>query len=197
MLWLIQRDFLQGASVQAMVTQALQPVANPNSDADIDQARSWSNPTPQTLAPKACMPRGSTAAHAEASSLGMPEHVHTGVTRVSCRWFSPSWTRPRAQPRRRPLSCRQAVQKLLAGSGCGAQPCCRAQVNRIRASLNVVARNSTAFGLRQPHLERTRLCQLPDAELDPGYIEQRGALREMVSQLAKPKVGTHIQQAQA
>ena len=37
MLWLIQRDFLQGATVQAMVTQALQPVANPSRDADIEQ----------------------------------------------------------------------------------------------------------------------------------------------------------------
>ena len=61
-------------------------------------------------------------------------------------------------------------------------------MNRIRASLSVVARNSTAFGLKQPHLERTRLCQLTDAELDPGYLQQRTALRELVGQLAKPKV---------
>ena len=51
----------------------------------------------------------------------------------------------------------------------------------------MVARNSTAFGLKQPHLERTRLCQLTDAELDPGYVAQRTALRELVGRLAKPK----------
>ena len=61
-------------------------------------------------------------------------------------------------------------------------------MNRIRTSLSVVARNSTAFGLKQPHLERTRLCQLTDAELDPGYVAQRTALRELVGSLAKPKV---------
>lgn len=37
MLWLIQRDFLQGASVQQMVKAALEPVDNPNKDADIEE----------------------------------------------------------------------------------------------------------------------------------------------------------------
>lgn len=39
MLWLIQRDFLEGQSVQQMVTAALQPVPNPSKDPDIEQAR--------------------------------------------------------------------------------------------------------------------------------------------------------------
>ena len=63
----------------------------------------------------------------------------------------------------------------------------RAQVNKIRESLEMVVRNSSAAGLRQPHLERTRLCQLSDAELDPVYVRQRDALRETVRQLARPK----------
>ncbi len=58
------------------------------------------------------------------------------------------------------------------------------QVNKIRESLG---RNSTAAGLRQPHLERTRLCQLSDAELDPVYVRQRNDLRTHVRQLARPK----------
>ena len=37
MLWLIQRDFLEGASLQAMLTQALSPVDNPAKDHDIEQ----------------------------------------------------------------------------------------------------------------------------------------------------------------
>lgn len=37
MLWLIQRDFLEGKTVQAMVSEALQPVANPYQDQDIAQ----------------------------------------------------------------------------------------------------------------------------------------------------------------
>ena len=37
MLWLIQRDFLEGNTVQAMVMEALQPVTNLNHDPDIDQ----------------------------------------------------------------------------------------------------------------------------------------------------------------
>ena len=61
------------------------------------------------------------------------------------------------------------------------------QVNKIRESLGRVVRNSTAAGLRQPHLERTRLCELSDAELDPVYVRQRDALRGTVRQLARPK----------
>lgn len=60
-------------------------------------------------------------------------------------------------------------------------------MNRIRESLGRVVRNSTAAGLRQPHLERTRLCELSDAELDPVYVRQRDALRDTVRQLAHPK----------
>ena len=61
------------------------------------------------------------------------------------------------------------------------------QVNKIRQSLRLVARNSTAFGLHQPHMERTKLCELADDQLDSQYIQQRSGLRELVQQLAKPK----------
>ena len=40
MLWLIQRDFLEGKSVEAMVKESLAPVANPHGDRDISQAGS-------------------------------------------------------------------------------------------------------------------------------------------------------------
>ena len=61
------------------------------------------------------------------------------------------------------------------------------QVNKIRQSLRLVARNSTAYGLHQPHMERTKLCDLGDDQLDSKYIEQRAGLRQLVQQLAKPK----------
>ena len=37
MLWLIQRDFLEGKSVEVMVKESLAPVANPHGDRDITQ----------------------------------------------------------------------------------------------------------------------------------------------------------------
>ena len=40
MLWLIQRDFLEGTTVQQMVKAALDPVDNPNRDADIEEVSS-------------------------------------------------------------------------------------------------------------------------------------------------------------
>lgn len=39
MLWLIQRDFLEGTTVQQMVKAALEPVENPNRDADIEEVQ--------------------------------------------------------------------------------------------------------------------------------------------------------------
>lgn len=97
MLWLIQRDFLQGKSVGEMVKSALAEQPNPESDKDISQ------------------------------------------------------------------------------------------VNRIRQSLSLIARNSTAFGLTQPHLNRTSLCALSDGALDPHYVRQRSELQDLVTALARPK----------
>jgi hypothetical protein len=98
MLWVIQRDFLQGKTPQQMLGEAMQPVANPNSDKGIDQ------------------------------------------------------------------------------------------VNRVRRSLQKLAVNSTAVGLRQPHLDRTKLCDLPDEQLDPTYVQQRDSLRLVVRSMAHAKV---------
>lgn len=39
MLWLIQRDFLGGKTVDVMLKEALAPVTNPHGDRDISQAR--------------------------------------------------------------------------------------------------------------------------------------------------------------
>jgi hypothetical protein len=47
------------------------------------------------------------------------------------------------------------------------------ELNRIRKSLRALAKNSTAFGLKQPHLQRTKLCELTDADLEPAYVKQR------------------------
>eukprot|EP00850_Spirogloea_muscicola_P005528 SM000025S08423 [mRNA] locus=s25:657110:662613:- [translate_table: standard] len=98
LLWLIQRDFLEGKTVQQMVDEALATVPNDSGDRDIEQ------------------------------------------------------------------------------------------VNQIRKSLAIMGGNSTAFGLRQPHLARTKLCELDDSELDGEYIRQRGELREKVTSLASPKL---------
>ncbi|KAL3531285.1 hypothetical protein ACH5RR_010607 [Cinchona calisaya] len=98
LLWLIQRDFLQGKSVQEMVNEALQHVPNSDGDKNIDQ------------------------------------------------------------------------------------------VNQIRDSLAVMGDNSTAFSLPQPHLQRTKLCEMKDGELDPLYVEKREQLKELVASIIRPKI---------
>uniref|UniRef100_A0A0D9WW79 GB1/RHD3-type G domain-containing protein n=1 Tax=Leersia perrieri TaxID=77586 RepID=A0A0D9WW79_9ORYZ len=98
LLWLIQRDFLQGKSVQQMVDEALQRVPNNNGDKYIDE------------------------------------------------------------------------------------------VNRIRDSLAFMGDNSTAFSLPQPHLQRTKLCDMDDQELEPLYIERRDELKQIVASMIKPKI---------
>lgn len=55
MLWLIQRDFLEGKTVQAMVKEALAPVTNPHGDHDISQVHLCRAPPPPP--PPACQPR--------------------------------------------------------------------------------------------------------------------------------------------
>lgn len=98
LLWLIQRDFLQGKSVQEMVDEALRQVPNANGDKNIDQ------------------------------------------------------------------------------------------INQIRDSLAVMGDNSTAFSLPQPHLQRTKLCDMKDSELDPMYVKKRDQLKAVVSSIIRPKI---------
>ncbi|PKA59769.1 hypothetical protein AXF42_Ash011893 [Apostasia shenzhenica] len=98
LLWLIQRDFLQGKSVQQMVHEALQRVPNANGDKYIDQ------------------------------------------------------------------------------------------VNQIRDSLAIMGHNSTAFSLPQPHLQRTKLCDMNDSELDESYVEKREHLKKLVASIIHPKI---------
>lgn len=62
------------------------------------------------------------------------------------------------------------------------------KVNSIRQSLSLVAKKYSAFGLSQPHLERTQLCELDDSELNPKYLKQRTELQKMVWKLALPKM---------
>ena len=62
------------------------------------------------------------------------------------------------------------------------------QLNRIRTSLRQLARNSTAIGLPQPHLDRTRLCELGDDSFELAYLAKREELRALIRQLAAPKV---------
>ncbi|XP_022854737.1 guanylate-binding protein 7 [Olea europaea var. sylvestris] len=98
LLWLIQRDFLQGKSVQEMIDEALRHVPNADGDKNIDQ------------------------------------------------------------------------------------------VNQIRDSLAIMGTNSTAFSLPQPHLLRTKLCDMKDDELDPIYIQKRERLKEIVASIIRPKI---------
>ncbi|XP_074368257.1 uncharacterized protein LOC141708498 isoform X2 [Apium graveolens] len=104
LLWLIQRDFLQGKSVKEMVDEALKHVPNSDGDKYIDQ------------------------------------------------------------------------------------------INQIRDSLAVMGDNSTAFSLPQPHLQRTKLCDLKDEDLDQNYVNKREQLKQLVVSVIRPKVvqGKHL-----
>ncbi|KAG6434927.1 hypothetical protein SASPL_106571 [Salvia splendens] len=107
LLWLIQRDFLQGKSVQEMVDEALRRVPNAN-------------------------------------GLFLNLKIRT---RILIR-----------------------------------------HVNQIRESLAVMGDNSTAFSLPQPHLQRTKLCDMKDDELEPMYVKRRDQLKAVVSSIIRPKI---------
>uniref|UniRef100_A0A0E0D865 GB1/RHD3-type G domain-containing protein n=1 Tax=Oryza meridionalis TaxID=40149 RepID=A0A0E0D865_9ORYZ len=61
-------------------------------------------------------------------------------------------------------------------------------VNQIRDSLAVMGNNSTAFSLPQPHLQRTKLCDMDDKELDPLYVKRRDELKQVVASITRPKI---------
>ncbi|CAN0898153.1 NADH dehydrogenase [ubiquinone] flavoprotein 2, mitochondrial [Linum grandiflorum] len=61
-------------------------------------------------------------------------------------------------------------------------------VNQIRESLAIMGDNSTAFSLLQPHLQRTKLCELKDIELEQSYVSRREKLKEIVSGIIRPKI---------
>ncbi|KAF2325275.1 hypothetical protein GH714_026029 [Hevea brasiliensis] len=50
------------------------------------------------------------------------------------------------------------------------------QVNQIQESLAIMGDNSTSFSLPQPHLQRTKLCDMKDDALDPVYVKRRDYL---------------------
>ncbi|KAL8100730.1 hypothetical protein AgCh_032839 [Apium graveolens] len=62
------------------------------------------------------------------------------------------------------------------------------KVNQIRDSLAIMGDNSTAFSLPQPHLQRTKLCEMNDDEFDPNYIMKREQLKELVASVIRPKI---------
>ncbi|KAG7989465.1 hypothetical protein I3843_03G239600 [Carya illinoinensis] len=61
-------------------------------------------------------------------------------------------------------------------------------VNQIRDSLAIMGDNSTAFSLPQPHLQRTKLCDMKDGELDPIYVRKRDQLKQLVASIIRPKI---------
>lgn len=58
----------------------------------------------------------------------------------------------------------------------------------MNTALSPASEKVSAFGLKQPSLQRTRLCELPDSSLDHDYVLQRDKFREHVLSLTQPKI---------
>lgn len=43
-------------------------------------------------------------------------------------------------------------------------------------------------GFEQPHLQRTKLCDLKDEDLDQSYVKKRDKLKDLVSSIIRPKI---------
>jgi hypothetical protein len=84
-------------------------------------------------------------------------------------------------------SAQQALDAALApvpnpGADAGV-----ARLNRVRESIAAIAATSVAASLPQPHLDRTKLCELGDESLAPEYLAARTELRARIASLAAPK----------
>ncbi|THU74098.1 hypothetical protein C4D60_Mb04t29760 [Musa balbisiana] len=62
------------------------------------------------------------------------------------------------------------------------------KVNNIRKSLAIMANDISAFGLPQPHLQRIRLCDIKDSELDPLYVQKREQFKQLVESIIRPNI---------
>src|SRR4051812_44421026 len=40
----------------------------------------------------------------------------------------------------------------------------------------------------QPHLQRTKLCEMADSDLEPTYVERRDQLKELDASIMHPKI---------
>eukprot|EP01047_Picozoa_sp_COSAG01_P044130 COSAG01_NODE_3968_length_5483_cov_4.305906_3_plen_185_part_00 len=163
---MLQRDFLEGERVQQHIAEVLAPV---------DNAEQVHEPPPPPLLLLLHWP-GLAVAPA------LPPRIWLGCVclragaRPKTRISSVLSTSP-PPPLPRPLIIVMTIARGVHG-----QDAHVAELNRIRASLKVF--EQVGVGLRQPHLDRTRLCELADAELDPRYVQQRGALKLQVSSAA-------------
>lgn len=240
MVWVIQRDFLQGKSTQASLEEALAPVPNPKADDSIQQV------------PPAVILSGRMHIHGYMAVAGAHmcvrlqcwpdkhlQSVHEPWRACAYRWYrlqhcdSCGMARTHLERNRRAVACLQAARLQQGGhlllkpirqhgrylfctdvcststDSCSACKCrdnlrhhfhahlhkvvryqsvrAAAQVNNIRTSIKALANNSVAFGLPQPHLDRTRLCELPDSELNPAYLSHREALRDHLHSTARAK----------
>lgn len=42
--------------------------------------------------------------------------------------------------------------------------------------------------VKQPHLQRTKLCDMKDGELDPMYVKKKEQLKQLVASIIRPKI---------
>lgn len=57
-----------------------------------------------------------------------------------------------------------------------------------KTTLHLLANWSLLLDFKQPHLQRTNLCDMKDSELDPSYVKKRDKLKELVASLIRPKI---------
>jgi hypothetical protein len=158
----LQRDFLEGERVQQHIAEVLAPVDNAE----------------QVREPLLLLHWPGGGSRAPAPDLGCV--CLRGRAPKNKRMFRP--LTPPPPPPARPL-----IIVMTIACGVHGQDAHVAELNRIRASLKVF--EQVGVGLRQPHLDRTRLCELGDEELDPRYVQQRGALKLQVSSAAAAAAG--------
>ncbi|CAI5525714.1 unnamed protein product [Closterium sp. Naga37s-1] len=171
LLWLIQRDFLEGKTVQEMVRGALQPVPNPEGDKDVDQV----NLIRQSLN---LMAANSTAfgLTQDVDQVNLIRQSLNGMTVNSTAFVLTEPHLARTRPRElsddelHPKYVPHHNQSLSCGHSFPPPP------------------SLLPHPIHQPHLARTRLCELSDDELDPKYVRQRNQLRQLVASLVQPKI---------
>ncbi|KAL5988798.1 hypothetical protein ACLOJK_026900 [Asimina triloba] len=176
LLWLIQRDFLQGKSVQEMVNGALQRVPNYDGDRNIDQI----NQIRESLA---IMGDNSTA-------FSLPQKLMTMVLILVVLFLinaiSGATDRsPQASLLRFFVGLRKVITRV-ASLICG-------HLKKVAERWRPVVLMDGHFNPKEKSLpcfgeRRTKLCDLIDGDLDPMYIKKREQLKDLVASIVHPKI---------
>lgn len=190
MVWLIQRDFLQVRAGQGVVLDGRPLAASFCCDSSARAAALSAAAGRPSPAPPLCL-QGKTLDQTLSDALQPVPNPHSdpGIAQLNRIRTSLSLIAANSTAVGLPQVGARTLQ--ACGSTCSTGGSCRRGSRTWICTLTLPAPPPTlppTFHAMQPHLDRTRLCELGEEVFEPAYIQKREALKALIRSLAQPKV---------